>query len=99
MTFFIFLLYASTGPLVVANPEPTTQWKEESSNNPVYKAWASETGERVQAASICLLIIGPIAFVLVICVTLFEDEWVAKIVSRFPKHSKGAVWFNDFSYS
>ena len=31
------------------------------------------------------------------CITLLEDEWVVKIVSKFPKRSGEAVWFNDES--
>ena len=51
------------------------------------KEWASETGDRLQTASISLLLVGSVSFVLVICLVLFEDKWVAKIVSKFPKHS------------
>ena len=38
--------------------------------------------------SIFFLIIGSITFVLAICLILFEDIWVEKIVSRFPNHLK-----------
>ena len=48
-------------------------------------------GNRVLVASICFLVIGFLAFVLVICMILFEDEWVEKIVAKFPKHSKVEV--------
>ena len=33
------------------------------------------------------MLVGSLAFVLVICLLLFEDKWVGKIVSKFPKHS------------
>ena len=38
--------------------------------------------------SISFLIIGSIAFILAICLILFEDRWVEKIVSRFPNQLK-----------
>jgi len=97
MTIFIFLFYASTGPLIISNPEPKTSWGEKGTNDKEYMEWASKTGERVQVASVILLMIAPIYLVLVICITLLEDQWVAKIVSKFPKHSREAVWFNDES--
>ena len=53
----------------------------------MYQEWASETGDRLQIASISLLLVGSLAFVLVICLLLFEDKWVGKIVSKFPKNS------------
>ena len=54
-------------------------------NNTAYNNWTTETGDRLQIASVSFLLIGSIAFVLVICLILFEDGWVAKIVSKFPK--------------
>ena len=87
MTVFIFFVLAFRLPFLIASPLPTTRWKSTESNNTVYMKWASETGERLQTASISFLLIGSVAFVLVICLVLFEDKWVAKIVSKFPKHS------------
>ena len=87
LTCFTFLLFASPLPFVIANPEPKTQWTTES-NNTEYKNYELETGERLQIASICLLAIGSLAFVLAICLILFEDEWVDKVVSKFPSNSK-----------
>ena len=88
MAVFTFLLFASRGPFLIASPVPTTHWTSTEGNNPVYNMWASKTGDRLKVASISFLAIGSIAFVLVICLILFEDNWVAKIVSKFPNHSK-----------
>ena len=85
MTIFTFLLYALPGPFLIANPAPTTHWM---TNNTGYKNWASDTGDRLQMTSISFLIIGSIAFILAICLILFEDRWVEKIVSRFPNQLK-----------
>ena len=87
MTCFSFLVYASPLPLVIANPQPKTQWTTES-HNTEYNEYESETGKRLWIASICFLVIGSLAFVLAICMILFEDQWVAKIVAKFPIHSK-----------
>ena len=85
MTTFTFLLFASPSPFLIANPAPTTDWV---TNNTGYNRWASETGDRLQIASIFFLLIGSIAFALGICLILFEDKWVEKIVSKFPNHLK-----------
>ena len=87
MTVFSFLVYVSPLPLAISNPQPKTQWTAEY-HNAEYSEYESETGKRLWNASICFLVIGSIAFVLVICMILFEDEWVAKIVETFPNHSK-----------
>ena len=87
MTVFSFLVYASPLPLAISNPQPKTQWTAEY-HNAEYNEYESETGNRVWTASICFLVIGSLAFVWVICMILFEDEWVAKIVAKFPNHSK-----------
>ena len=57
-------------------------------NNPKYSKWDSETGDSLRIASFSFLTIGFVAFVLVIRLILFEDRWVANIVTRFPKHPK-----------
>ena len=90
MTVFTFLLYASPGPFLIANPEPTisTNYWVIERNNTDYTQWASKTSDRLQLASISFLTIGFIAFVLAICLILFEDQWVSKIVFRFPKQPK-----------
>jgi len=87
MAVFIFFPLASRLPFLIASPEPTTRWTSTESNNHVYKEWASKTGVRLQTASISLLLIESVTFVLVICLLLFEDKWVAKIISKFPEHS------------
>ena len=87
MTVFIFFLFAIRAHFIIASPIPTTRWTSAESNNSVYHTWASKTGDRLQIASISLLLVGSLAFVSVICMLLFEDKWVAKIVSKFPKHS------------
>ena len=43
---------------------------------------------RLWIASISSLVNGGIVFVLGICLILFEDQWVAGIVSTFPNLSK-----------
>ena len=83
MTTFTFLLFASPSPFLIGNPTPTTDWM---TNTTGYNNWASETGSRLQKASISFLLIGSIAFASAICLILFEDKWVDKIVSKFPKH-------------
>ena len=87
MTVFTFLLIASLGPFIIADPEPTTDWVITSNTTAKIK-WAADTADRLQVASISFLTIGFIAFVLAICLILFEDQWVSKIVSKFPRHSK-----------
>merc|ERR1711971_234750 len=91
MTVFTFLLYASPGPFLIASPEPQTAWMDEwynTENNTAYTKWTLETGERLQIVSISLLVIGQIAFVLAVSLILFEDKWVAKMVSKFPNSPK-----------
>ena len=95
MAVFTFFLFAAPAPFLIASPVPTTQWTSTESNNPVYNKWASETGDRLQTASISFLLVGSVAFVLVICLILFEDQWVAKIVSQFPNHSTLEDEFNE----
>ena len=85
MAFFTFLLFASPGLFLVANPEPTpsTRWTVEKSNNTEYLKRALDTGHRLQVASYSLLMVGSIALALAIFIILFEDQWVANIVSKF----------------
>ena len=52
--------------------------------------WASGTGDRLKAASISTLALGSVAFVMVICLILHEDDWVARIVAKFPKKDNEA---------
>ena len=88
MTVFIFFLFATPSPFIIASPVPTTHWTSTEWNNTgSYHTWASKTGDRLQIASISLLLVGSLAFVSVTCLLLFEDKWVAKIVAKFPKHS------------
>ena len=54
----------------------------ESSNTDFVK-WASETGDRLQIASVSVLFVGVLAFFLATCLILYEDRWVAKIASKF----------------
>ena len=46
------------------------------------------TSTRLQHQAIFFLVIGLIASVLAICLILFEETWVAKIVARFPNQPK-----------
>ena len=87
MIVFIFFLYEAPVPFALADPEPITQWTTTESKNMVYREWAQETGARVRIASISALVVGAVAFVAAICLILFEDKWVAGIVSAFPEQS------------
>ena len=87
MTVFVFLLYVAPVPFVVANPIPEDKWCK-GSNNTVYGKWASETGQRLQIASVASLVIGCVASALGLCLLLFEDKWLARILSAFPNLSK-----------
>ena len=88
MTFLTFLLFASPGLFLHASPEPTTRWTRENANNTEYLKWASETGRRLQVASYFLVMVGSVELVLAIFIILFEDQWVANIVSKFNNHAK-----------
>ena len=88
MTVFTFLLFASPAPFLIASPLPTTRWMTTDANNTGYTRWASETGDRLQIASVSFLVIGSIAILLVTCLILFEERWVGNIVPKFPKHTK-----------
>ena len=91
MTVLIFLLHALPGLFLIASPDPTNDWIQEwynTANNTAFKEWTSETGDRIQLASISFLLVGLVAFVLAICLIVFEERWVAKIVAKFPNHTK-----------
>ena len=83
-------LHYQLSPLLFfnASPEPTTRWTTENANNTEYLNWASETGHRLQVASYSLLMIGSVALVLATFLILFEDRWVANILSKFENHAK-----------
>ena len=57
-------------------------------NPTTLQAWTSGTGDRLKIASISTLALGSVAFVMVICLILHEDDWVARIVAQFPKEDK-----------
>ena len=91
MTVLIFLLHALPGLFLIASPDPTNDWIQEwynTANNTAFKEWTSETGDRIQLASISFLLVGLVAFVLAVCLIVFEERWVAKIVAKFPIHPK-----------
>ena len=89
MTVFIFLLFASPVLFITENPAAETPWTSESNNtDPKYKQWETELAGRLWIASISSLVNGGIVFVLGIYLILFEDQWVAWIVSTFPNLSK-----------
>ena len=91
MTVLIFLLHALPGLFLIASPDPTNDWIQEwynTANNTAFKEWTSETGDRIQLASISFLLVGLVAFVLAVCLIVFEERWVAKIVAKFPNHPK-----------
>ena len=83
-------LHYQLSPLLFfnASPEQTTRWTTENANNTEYLKLASETGHRLQVASYSLLMIGSVALVLAIFLILFEDQWVANILSKFENHAK-----------
>ena len=91
MTVLIFLLHALPGSFLIANPESKNDWIQEwynIVNNNAFNKWTSDEADRLQLASISFLLIGLVAFVLAVCLILFEDKWVAKIVAKFPNHPK-----------
>ena len=47
--------------------------------------WAYGTGERLKIASISTLALGSVALVMLFSLIMHEDDWVAKIVAKFPK--------------
>ena len=74
---------------MVVNPEPTThQWTEESKNSTAFEDWVSETSGRLRFVASLSLITGVLAFVMAIGILLFEDNFVARIVSKFPNNSE-----------
>ena len=85
MAVFFFLLDIAPPPFVIANPEPETQEWTSDKATPEYKKWSEQLSGRIQIASILLLVVGTVAFVFAIGLILFEDQWVAGIVSSFPK--------------
>ena len=92
MAVFSFFLFSAPLPSMIANPEPQTlKWTQDRDTlfRSIYerRTWAAELNERVRIASITLLILGSVALFLTICLILFEDRWVAGIVSTFPKVS------------
>ena len=89
MTVFTFLLFVSPLPFITENPAAETPWTSESNNTESeYKQWETELAGRLWIASISSLVNGGVVFVLGICLILFEDQWVAGIVSTFPNLSK-----------
>ena len=87
MAVYTFLYIAVPGPFLISSPEPNNYRMKEWNNNE-YDNWVARIGERLQSASISFLVIGFVAFVLVICMILFEDKWVAEVVSKFPHRPK-----------
>ena len=47
--------------------------------------WAYGTGERLKIASFSTLALGSVGIVMLISLIMHEDDWVAKIVAKFPK--------------
>ena len=84
MTIFIFLLYAAPLPFFIANPGPETRQIE---GRIINKAQSEELSRRLQIATMSFLVIGAFAFILTLCLVLFENQWVTRIVSKFPKNS------------
>ena len=49
-----------------------------------YKIWSLATGERLRFASVAYPVIGHIAFILAIYLTLLEDVWVDYVLKLDP---------------
>ena len=90
MTLFTFFLIAAPGIFLIKNPKPTPrQWMEElnlTSTDPqsVFKEWERKTSERLHIDTIACLMIGCLAFVLVVALILFEDRWVEYVMKYDP---------------
>ena len=92
MAVFSFFLFSAPLPFMIVNPKPDTlKWTQNRSTlfRSMYdrRKWAAELNERVQMASISLIVVGTVALFFTICLILFEDTWVAGIVTTFPKVS------------
>ena len=92
MAVFSFFLLSSSLPFMIVNPEPQTlKWTQDRGTlfSSIYerRQWSAELNERVRITSISLLVLGTVALFFTICLILFEDRWVAGIVSIFPKVS------------
>ena len=88
MTVFNFLLHALPGLFLIGSPEPPTKWISErhnTANSTAFNKWISDTGDRLQLALISFL---PAHWTRRLCLILFEDTWVAKIVAKFPNQPK-----------
>ena len=79
MAVYTFLFIAAPGPFLISSPEPNS-YRMKEWNNPDYDQWVARIGERLQIASISFLVIGSVAFALVICIILFEDKWVTELL-------------------
>ena len=83
MATFDFLLKVSFLAWVIANPEQGSGFElgTRLTDVSVYKAWALET-------SVFVLVIGCLALLLNIGQILFQDEYVTKVLSKFPERCK-----------
>ena len=90
MAVYTFLFLAAPAPFLISSPEPHSSRNERMKewNNPDYDEWAAGIGKRLRIASISFLVIGSVAFVLVICMIFFEDKWVTEVVLKFPNCPK-----------
>ena len=71
----------------IAIPERLTEIPSHVSVNksdPTFLEWRSETADRLQTASACLLQLGLFTFVLAICFSLYQDRLVTTILPKFP---------------
>lgn len=84
MTVFIFLLFSSSLAWVIATPEKGSlvNWAKESTEG-IYKDWASASVARLQTSSIACLLVGFPTSLFVICLLLFQNKFVEKVVDDY----------------
>ena len=84
MTVFNFLLFSTSLAWVISTPEEGSlvNWAKESSEG-IYKDWASESAARLQISSIACLLVGCPTSLFVICLLLFQNKFVKKVVDDY----------------
>ena len=85
MTVFNFVLFSSSLAWVVVTPEKGSlvNWAKEG----IFKDWASESAARLQTFSIFCLLVGFPTSLFIICLHLFQNKFVKKVVDEY-KHEE-----------